>query len=153
MAPRACAATLVELQRRQRMVASGIDIQVPELWVSLVQVYGNEVTDLLAGLNEAKNIGAWGGVAAAAHSAGRGEVCINSASEMSALLVAGERAKRRAATAMNARSSRAHTLLSLRLRHGSNIASASRLVIADLGGCERLKQSGASASVCYAALS
>jgi kinesin family protein 5 len=157
LAPRACATTLVELARRRQMYARGIlDQEPPELWVSFVQVYGNEVTDLLAGASGRRDsastqIGAWGGVAAAAVSAGHGEVFVNDASSLQQLLLTGERAKRRAATAMNARSSRAHTLLTLRLRTAASRrpggkTASTRLVIADLGGCERLKKSGATES-------
>ena len=145
IAPRACHAAMVELARRRELHARGVCAVPPqELWCSYVQVYGDEVTDLLA---SGVAVGAWAGVAAAALSAGHAEVRVSDADAMSALLLAAERAKKRAATAMNARSSRAHSLLTLRLRpcDGNDAAPTPRLVIADLGGCERVKRSGADA--------
>merc|ERR1719231_285628 len=57
-----------------------------------------------------------------------------------------EKSKRRAATAMNERSSRAHSLLMLTLEQqaadGEGIVR-SQLCLADLGGCEKVKRSGA----------
>jgi len=60
------------------------------------------------------------------------------------LLQQGEAAKRHAATAMNSRSSRAHTLLILTLTQtAGSVESVSNLCLADLGGSEQLTKSGA----------
>ncbi len=111
-------------------------------------MYGNEVTDLLEGGQQA--IGAWSGVAAAAIAQGAAEVAVASAAHMQQLLLAAESNKRRAATAMNERSSRAHSILTLRITHplSSPPRPPSRLVIADLGGCERVMQVWRGWAVC-----
>ena len=74
---------------------------------------------------------------------------------MSELLQRAEAAKRRAATLMNARSSRAHSLLFLNLvqttiprkqlpgEDAEPITKRSQLCLADLGGSEQVKKSGA----------
>lgn len=64
--------------------------------------------------------------------------------QLEAQLAAAEGAKRRAATAMNERSSRAHTLIQLLLvqtdvRRGVRMRSL--LCLADLGGSEQVKKS------------
>ena len=70
------------------------------------------------------------------------------------LLQEGDLSKRRAATAMNERSTRAHTLLILNLTQTRKSSSSSttnlgfeevnsKLVLADLGGAERLNKSKA----------
>ena len=64
IAPRACAAVLTTLQRRRR-IAAARGLPPPQLFCSYVQVYGNDVTDLLEGGGH-QAIGAWAGVAAAA---------------------------------------------------------------------------------------
>ena len=80
---------------------------------------------------------------------------------MSALLLQAEGAKRRAATLMNERSSRAHSLLFLNLQQttrptrrtasgasagsgpGDALVKRSQLCLGDLGGSEQVKKSGA----------
>jgi hypothetical protein len=60
------------------------------------------------------------------------------------LLAAAERFKRKAATAMNERSSRAHSLVMLSLVQRANgTEKRSRLFLADLGGSEKLSRSKA----------
>jgi kinesin family protein 5 len=81
------------------------------------------------------------------------EYCqVHTEEEMSKLLQQAEGAKRRAATFMNARSSRAHSLLFLNLVQTTTRSSAdeetesvvkrSQLCLADLGGSEQVKKSG-----------
>ena len=88
---------------------------------------------------------------------------------MQQLLLTAESNKRRAATAMNERSrcddaqplavsripphlshacSRAHSILTLRMTHPLHERAPSRLVIADLGGCERVAQVSSGAARC-----
>ena len=88
---------------------------------------------------------------------GATRVVVADCAQMEALLQQGERAKRRAATAMNERSSRAHALLTLTLTQrppdtsdasssgssSAGVQSVSHLCLADLGGSEQLSKSGA----------
>lgn len=123
VAPRACAAALTALKRRCR-IAKAKGLVAPQLFCSYVQVYGNEVTDLLEGGGQ-QAIGAWGGVAAAAIAQGAAEVTVADAAHMQQvhlstmkskpqssyihqLLLTAESNKRRAATAMNERSRSPH---------------------------------------------
>lgn len=123
VAPRACAAALTALKRRCR-IAKAKGLEPPQLFCSYVQVYGNEVTDLLEGGGQ-QAIGAWGGVAAAAIAQGAAEVTVADAAHMQQvplstmkskpqplyihqLLLTAESNKRRAATAMNERSRSPH---------------------------------------------
>ena len=80
IAPRACAAALTALHRRRR-IAANRGLQPPQLFCSYVQVYGNEVTDLLEGGGQ-QAIGAWAGVAAAAIAQGAAEVTVSDAAHM-----------------------------------------------------------------------
>jgi hypothetical protein len=60
----------------------------------------------------------------------------------------GEQQKRRATTAMNDRSSRAHSIFIMTLKQShphSTITLKSRLFLADLGGSEKIKKSGVDA--------
>ena len=81
---------------------------------------------------------------------GRVERPVDDAAALDALLAAGDARKRRAATAMNERSTRAHTLLLLRFRqrrHHMAEPKTSLLVLADLGGSEKLTKSRANAEL------
>ena len=89
------------------------------LSVAYVEVFGSEVTDLL---REGAPIGSGGEGQADnffhAHRwvlEGRADVPIDSAAAAAALIARGDACKRRAATAMNERSSRAHSLFILSL--------------------------------------
>ena len=65
-------------------------------------------------------------------------------SELLSLLNIGEKQKRKAATAMNERSSRAHSIFIVRMKQtcvDTGVSSTSRLFLADLGGSEQLKKS------------
>jgi hypothetical protein len=84
IAPRACAAALTQLKTRSR-IAAARGLQPPQLFCSYVQVYGNDVTDLLEGGGQ-QAIGAWGGVAAAAIAHGAAEVAVTDAAHMQQVL-------------------------------------------------------------------
>lgn len=115
--------------------------------ISFVEVFADDVTDLLheEGAEGHARIGAWRGVAARALAEGRADVVVRSAEHATELLLRAERAKRRAATAMNERSSRAHSVLTISLvqtdAEGRQVRST--LCLADLGGSEQLKRSKA----------
>mmetsp|Transcript_8295 Transcript_8295/g.21225 ORF Transcript_8295/g.21225 Transcript_8295/m.21225 type:complete len:687 (+) Transcript_8295:46-2106(+) len=113
-----------------------------ELRISFVEVYGEDVTDLL---KDGEHLGAWRGVAARALASGLADVTIESDTQVSELLLKADRAKRRAATVMNDRSSRAHAILTLSLvqTDASLREVRSTLCLADLGGSEQLKRSKA----------
>ncbi|XRB15911.1 kinesin-like protein KIFC3 [Pseudoscourfieldia marina] len=156
--PRACS----DIFNFARRVANrGICVS---LSATYVQVYGNRVIDLWA-RDDASS---------ACRPMANGEVHgavslpIEDEGTLERLLKAGEARKRYAATAMNATSSRAHTLLSLRIVQSTSVeqvrgelapgedraadsvddssdrvALTSRMVIADLAGAEQLKLSKA----------
>ena len=74
------------------------------------------------------------------------DVTAHGAKKAWAALAAAEGRKRRAATAMNARSSRAHTVFALSLTQRRSINEAvlsSKLYLCDLGGSEQVKKSKA----------
>lgn len=114
--------------------------------VSYVEVYGDQVTDLL----RSNVAGQWQGTAARAVIEGSVSQHVDTRGDLERLLRLGEYNKRKAATAMNERSTRAHVLLFLILDQvvqspvGKAIHIRSTLCLADLGGCEQLKKSGAS---------
>eukprot|EP00667_Euglena_gracilis_P006589 EG_transcript_6648 len=133
--PRACAEICTAIAHRQ---GRGIQCQ---LGVSYVEVFGEQVTDLL---REGVAVGPWRGAAARAVLDGTARVSVSNETELEELLLVGEQAKRRAATLMNDRSSRAHTLLLLTLtQEVAGMSATCTLLVADLGGCEQLKKSGA----------
>lgn len=105
-----------------------------KLRMAYIEVHGNEVANLL---ESGDTVGAWHGVAARAVLEGRSSILVQSPAEAEELLRLGENNKRRAATAMNERSTRAHTILMLDLdqidpTNGNVIKS--QLCLADLGG-------------------
>ena len=147
-------------------VLGALDARSPEiqstLSIAYVEVYGSGVYDLLQGGQAVGNVHPSGRVDFVnAHrwvSEGRTAVPVASLGEALDLLRAGDACKRKAATAMNERSSRAHTLFILTLEQqrtvydpgtdndGNAVVYAavqrqlrSRLFLADLGGSERLK--------------
>ncbi|GMH63872.1 hypothetical protein TrST_g9268 [Triparma strigata] len=136
--PRACAEVLDALEFRStqlnlKMTAS--------LSVSYVEIYGNQVNDLLNG-------GAPCGHSKVAAQRfvldGAAENPITCLADVQRVLRIGEEGKRRAATAMNERSSRAHCLFIISLDQknlDTGVSCKSRLFLADLGGSEQVKKS------------
>jgi hypothetical protein len=112
-----------------------------EISISYIEIYGNEVSDLL----QKGMVCGQSRVSAQRYVLdGSSEVPVSSAHETLALLDEGEKQKRKAATAINARSSRAHTLFIVTLRQHAEVtgvSSTSRLFLADLGGSEQIKRS------------
>ena len=83
-----------------------------KLSISYIEVFGEKVYDLLRGGVE---VGAWHGIAARAVQDGQAQVNVCSRDDIQALLKLGEKSKRFSSTAMNVRSSRAHTVVTLML--------------------------------------
>jgi len=141
LVPRVCEELIGAVEHRRTL---GIDATVS---VAYVEVFGNEVTDLL---REGAQIGASDGGADNhfhAHRwvlSGRADVPIDSVEGALGLIAQGDSCKRKAATAMNERSSRAHALFILSLTQTCDgVERISRLFLADLGGSEKLSKSGA----------
>jgi len=133
--PRAAAEVLVAVAEQRRL---GIDAQVS---VSYVEVFGDEVTDLL---QAGKRCGHSKVAAQRYVLSGATGLAVSTVEELEALLVSGERVKRKAATKMNARSSRAHALFIMTLEQRdleSDKRVKSQLFLADLGGSEQVKRS------------
>jgi kinesin family protein 5 len=122
----------------------------PKLAMSYVEIDGDELTDLLKDdAKVAQNAAAAQRWVLEGHAAVR----VESLDGALALLDAGHARKKRAATRMNERSSRAHAVLVLTLTRtlsdgGRRSAS---LFVADLGGSEQLKRSKADADITKAA--
>jgi hypothetical protein len=111
--------------------------------MSYIEIYGDKVSDLLRKRSPCGH----SRVAAQRYVLdGAAEKKVSSFDDAMDLLNQGEQEKRTASTAMNKRSSRAHTLLILTLRQEvakSKQAMTSRLFLVDLGGSEKLKKSQA----------
>jgi kinesin family protein C1 len=131
---------------RQRQAAQG---WVTDLQVSHLEVYNDEIRDLLAGAGEKL-----GGMGCVKHDLARGHTDVANLSSHAvadppaalALLRAAAANRRVAATKLNARSSRSHAVFWLKVtsRHpASGAVRAGSLVLVDLAGSERLEASGA----------
>lgn len=154
LVPRTCAEVLAVVQNWR---SEGVEVQ---LGVSYVELFGSEVSDLL---REGRVVGQgmhgrYSAVRATDRVGhryvldGHTECFVESLQEIDLLLSQGDQAKRRAATAMNERSTRAHTVFVLSLtvqRKSAQDAGGelplpprkSRFYFADLGGSEQLSKS------------
>jgi hypothetical protein len=144
--PRACAELLAAMAVRKQQL--GIE---SELKCTYVEVFGDEVNDLLQG-GQAVSVNK----AAAQRFVAEGRAArrVQSVQDVALLLREGDSQKRVAATAMNERSSRAHTLFILSLvqtdahcADGAGARHQSSLYLADLGGSEQIKRSKADAGI------
>jgi len=111
------------------------------LQISYVEVYGNEILDLL---KKGSRVGQSKVSSQRSVLSGSVEVQVSDVKDVTRLLAIGEKQKRKAATAMNQRSSRAHSVFIVTLNQqctdtGKSITS--KLFLADLGGCEQTKKS------------
>ena len=169
LVPRVCEELLEVVSKRQHLGFTA------NLKVSYVEIFGAEVTDLLRGgasIGSSAPAEPWevDGVDNTFHAHrwvldGRVDVPVDSVERAMEVIAQGDRCKRRAATAMNARSSRAHALfiisLSQSLSEGGHSQQSSpgaaqhvaggangdvvttKLFLADLGGSEKLSKSQA----------
>lgn len=156
LVPRTCGEVLGAVERWQE---TGLEVR---LAASYVELFGSEVSDLLregriVGQGQEGRYEAVRATDRVGHRYvldGHTEVPVRSIAEVDEVLLQGDSAKRRAATAMNERSTRAHTVFVLALTVqrrpvfdralGDYIAlppRTSRFYFADLGGSEQLSKS------------
>lgn len=136
--PRVCSEVFDAIEFRCRNLNNLIKAEVS---VSFVEIYGNDVVDLL---RDGETCGQSRVAAQRYVLDGSAEVNVKNIEETQHLLQRGELQKRTASTAMNTRSSRAHSLFILTLRQtcvSNGMIVLSRLFLADLGGSEQLKKS------------
>lgn len=135
-------AVLAALPQRS---AAGLTVS---LGLSYVEVFGSDILDLLAKHSDSGNFAPLPQrLAQRMLLDGQLEVPIKAECDLAAALELGESRKRRARTAMNARSTRAHALVVLHLlqvgpEEGA-LPVSSKLFLADLGGSERVTKSHA----------
>jgi hypothetical protein len=135
--PRVCDEILTAIHRRKEE-----NVIQSHLSISYVEIYGDHITDLLK--NGSK----------CSHSKvssqrfvlnGAAEQVVHNTKDILDLLAKGEATKRKAVTAMNDRSTRAHSLFILTLKQrsfrNSSVTITSKLFLADLGGSEQVKKS------------
>jgi len=109
--------------------------------VTYIEIYGDQVINLL---NEGKSVSENKSAAREYVIQGNAEVEVKSLPQLERILLLGEMQKRKAATAMNERSSRAHSLMILHLQQTDEecgLSLESRLILGDLGGAEQVKAS------------
>jgi kinesin family protein 5 len=136
--PRACCEIFEAIKYRTDHVKLNL---TSEVYISYVEIYGNKVSDLLkAGAICGKN-----SASSQRHVYdGSSEVPVHSLEEVFRLLKLGDQQKRKAATAMNTHSSRAHTVFIIKLKQSqknTGVNCTSHFLFADLGGSEQIKKS------------
>lgn len=132
------------LQAVEAKRSAGFKIKVG---ASIIEVFGNDVSNLLGKTGVAKLCQRMGTKHVLDGKYERGLDDLNS---FEALLCLGEERKRKAHTEMNERSTRAHTLVILRLRQqapGQEKMVESILSLVDLGGSERVGKSKANEGI------
>eukprot|EP00978_Attheya_sp_CCMP212_P009324 scaffold22023_cov47-Attheya_sp.AAC.1 len=136
--PRACSDIFDILQYRKDNLNLTMEAK---LSVSYIEIFGNDINDLLKGGNLC------GQNRASAHRyvlSGAADEPVRNNADVIHILQKGETQKRKAATAMNERSSRAHSIFILSLSQkclDSGITVNSKLFLTDLGGNEQTKKS------------
>jgi len=144
LATRVADAVLVAADQRR---GTGLNVQ---LGVSYVEIFGNDIRNLLQDQALAQHSAENARMGHRYVLTGLFEVRVESREELLNALATGETRKRKAATAMNERSTRAHTVLVLRLIQRSTELQApveSTLFLADLGGSEKVSKSRANEGV------
>ena len=138
LVPRVCEEVLQAMRVRETTLNDTI---LSSLSVSYIEIFGDEVVDLLQGGKRCGN----SRVASQRYVlSGGAEKPLSSLEECVMYLNAGEQQKKRAATAMNDRSSRAHSLFILTLDQKNartGVSAKSKLFLCDLGGSEQIKKS------------
>lgn len=110
------------------------------LSATYVEIYQEKVTDLIGGGPVTLRAAGGGQVSLS----GACETAVESMADLVDLLRRGDARKHSAATRMNARSSRAHTILVIKITQArDHRVISSHLHLVDLAGCEQLHQSGA----------
>lgn len=137
--PRACRDLFDVLNYRREHLSVKIESTVA---VSYIEVFGNRITDLLR-----TGVSCFSNKAASSHGFvldGAAEVNVSKYEDIVRELKIGEKKKRRAATSLNAHSSRAHSIFIVRLNQtciSTGINRVSKLFLVDLGGSEQTKKS------------
>ena len=132
---RACEEIFQASEQRKKL---GIN---SNLSVSYVEVYGNEVTDLL---KNGERVGHNKVSSQRYVLSGQAKQVVTNLNDIYKALSTGDLQKRRAATAMNDRSSRAHSLFVVTMEMfniKTGVRMKSELYLADLGGSEQVKKS------------
>lgn len=136
--PRACNEIFEALSFRKTSLNMKFDTS---LAVSYIEIYGSQICDLL---QKGKSCCSNKAASQRFVLSGTVEVPVCTVSDVIYSLEMGEKQKRKAATAMNDRSSRAHSIFIITLCQKcetTGISRTSKLFLVDLGGCEQTKKS------------
>lgn len=136
--PRACKEIFDALAYRKKQINMKIESSVA---ISFIEIYGNQISDLLQ-----KGAPCCPNKAASQRFvlSGAAEVPVGELGDVVQYLSVGEKQKRKASTAMNERSSRAHSIFIVTLNQtnvSTGVSRTSKLFLVDLGGCEQTKKS------------
>jgi len=136
---RACKEIFDALTYRKKQINMNIESSVA---ISFIEIYGSQISDLLQ-----KGAPCCPNKAASQRFvlSGAAEVPVGEIGDVVQSLRVGEKQKRKAATKMNDRSSRAHSIFIVTLNQtnvATGVSRTSKLFLVDLGGCEQTKKSG-----------
>lgn len=136
--PTACQEIFDVLNYRKKKLNLDIEAQVS---LSYIEIFGSEICDLLRhGRPCCQNKAASQRFVLS----GAAECEVQNVDDVVKALEEGEKQKRKAATALNERSSRAHSIVMISLNQvckETGVSHDSTLFLADLGGCEQTKKS------------
>ena len=138
LVPRSVYEVFQAIEYRKKNINLDFDV---EIGISYIEIFGDSVTDLLRG---GKSCGQSKVATQRYVLDGSAEKIVTSMNDTLELLNIGEKQKRKAATAMNERSSRAHSIFIMRMTQtcrSTSVKTKNRLLLADLGGSEQLKKS------------
>lgn len=143
--PRACKDLFHVLNYRRKHLSMTFESSVA---VSYIEVFGNTISDLL---RKGRGASYFSNKTASSHGfvlGGAAEVNVNDYEDIIRELKNGEKQKRRAATALNEHSTRAHSIFIISLNQTcitTGINRVSKLFLVDLGGSEQAKKSNIAA--------